>query len=77
MIWIYCGCCGRVHEDLPSIDCRSFVTCDSCGDNYLNTQIVEHERQCKGDAASCSDDAEWNWEDSEGYVAEPAEPAQP
>ena len=45
--WIDCGCCGRVHE-ASGDDCRSFFTCDICGDCYHGRKILNHMGNCHG-----------------------------
>jgi hypothetical protein len=51
-----CGCCGRIHENLPGFDCRAFATCPKCGDAYLTLKygpfgadhLGPHQAVCNG-----------------------------
>jgi hypothetical protein len=49
--FVDCDTCGRTHEDLPD-DCRSFRTCEKCGDNYHMANLKNHFRKCEGIPAS-------------------------
>ena len=51
-VWTDCGCCGRTHEDLAWIDCRSFNACPYCGDCYLYGELTAHKLECDGKALS-------------------------
>lgn len=53
---IDCGICGRIHQNLPHVDCRAFEQCPKCGDAYAGSRhggvLGSHIIGCVGEPSS-------------------------